>query len=579
MRLSQVFGRTLRDAPADAVLANHQLIVRAGLARPLAAGVWSYLPIGWRVIRHIEAILREEMDAIGVDELHLPLLHPAEVWQATGRWSTFGDTLQRLTNREGRAFALGPTHEEVVVDLCRREVESYKDLPRMVYQIQTKVRDEPRARGGLIRLREFLMKDAYSLHVDDTDLDAFYPSMVQAYHNVFRRCGLAPITVEADSGLMGGRISHEFVLPHPQGEDRFVRCDGCDYAANVEAAVFSRGAPATEAPKPLEKVATPDSKTIADLCAFLNIAPQQTLKAVFYAFTALDGSTGTALAMLRGDLDVNEARLMKALGALAVGPATEEQIAAMGAVAGYASPIGLDVRAEGASGGVLVLADKSLRGMANFVTGANEAGRHVLNANTPRDFAVTRFGDIAEAYEGAPCAHCDGTLHVESAVEMGHCFKLGTFYSSAVGATYADEGGALHPVVMGSYGIGLDRLMAAIIEQHHDEYGIIWPREVAPFDVHLVALGDDEAITRTADSLYADLQQAGLSALYDDRHLSPGVMFADADLIGAPLRVTVSQRSLSADGVEVKWRHQKDRSVMPLEGTCDQIAEMFAGLP
>lgn len=564
MRFSQLFGRTLRDAPGDATLTSHALITRAALAKPLAAGIWSYLPLGWRVIRRIEAILRTEMDPIA-EEMHMPVLHPAELWQTTGRWDLYGDALQKLENREGRAFALGATHEEVVAALACREVESYKDLPRAVYQIQTKVRDEPRARGGLIRLREFLMKDAYSLHTDAADLDAYYQKMYQAYLNVFRRCDLDVLPIEADTGMMGGSTSHEFTLPHPEGEDRFVRCEECGYAANVETARFVRGEEAQSEALPLEKVATPDCKTIADLCAFLNIAPQQTLKAVFYTVDAGTPGERTLIAMLRGDLDVNEVKLMNAAGASMIQPATEEEIRLrLGAEPGYASPIGL-------IGEILIIGDHSLSGLANFVTGANEPGYHYVNANYPRDFSVTRLEDFAEAYEGATCARCGGTLHIERAIELGHCFKLGTRYSQPVGVLYVDENGESQHVIMGSYGIGLDRLLAAIIETHHDEQGIVWPREVAPFDVHLVAIAKTDEAKAAADTLYERLRSSAVEVLYDDRNLSPGVMFADADLIGIPLRITVSPRSLESGGVEAKWRNQADREIIPLDSAIEQI--------
>jgi len=572
MRLSQHFGRTLRDAPSDAQMSSHKLIVRAGLARPLAAGIWSLLPLGWRVFRRLEAIIREEMEAIGVEEMLMPVMHPAELWQMSGRWESV-DVLVRLKNREGREFVLAPTCEEVVTDLCRQEVESYKDLPRYVYHIQTKERDELRARGGMIRLREFTMKDAYSMNADAAGLDVFYESIYRAYLNIFARCGLDVIPVEADTGTMGGSASHEFVMAHAEGEDRFVRCADCGYAANVEAAAFTRRDASNGDPKSLEKVATPDCKTITDLCDFLSIRPEQTLKAVFY--TTGDGDL--ILAMLRGDLDVNEVKLMSRLGVSSLEPASEEQIAAVGAAAGYASPIGIDVRKEGESDGLLVIADLSLEKMSNFVTGANDPGCHVVNACYPRDFDVTCIADIAEPYDGAVCEACGGTLRIESAIELGHCFKLGTRYSKPIGATYIDESGQEQYVIMGSYGIGLDRLMAAIIETHHDDYGIIWPREVAPYDIHIVAITKDDALYEVADQLYADLRAAGFDVLYDDRGLSPGVMFNDADLIGVPLRVTVSSRSLEQGGVEIKRRHEKERQILPLEGIADQIAALVEG--
>ena len=574
MRLSQHFGRTLREAPADATMASHKWIIRAGLARPLAAGIWTYLPLGFRVIRRLENIIREEMDAIGTEEMRMPVLHPAEVWQATGRWDSV-DVLMRLQNREGREFALGATHEEVVVDLVRREIESYKDLPRAVYQIQTKERDEPRARGGLIRLREFTMKDAYSMHATEESLDEYYNACYRAYVSIFNRVGLETIPVEADTGMMGGKVSHEFMLPHPQGEDSFVRCENCDYAANVEAAEFVRSEALHGEPKPLEKVETPDCRSIAQLAEFLGIEEVQTLKMVFYTVDAGEKGREIVLALLRGDLDVSEVKLKNEIGGGELIPATEEEIAAIGAVAGFASPIGLNVRTEQNPDGVLVIADESLKKMSNFTTGANELDYHYINANFPRDFQVTRFADIAEPYDGATCARCGGKLRIDNAIELGHCFKLGTRYSEPVGATFLDADGQERLVIMGSYGIGLDRLLAAIIEEHHDENGIVWPRAVAPYDVHIVALARDEEITRVSDQLYNDLNRAGIATVYDDRDLSPGVKFNDADIMGMPLRVTVSSRSLQQGGVEVKWRWSDEREIIPLDGAVERIAEML----
>ena len=576
MRLSRHFGRTLRDAPTDAPTTSHQLIMRAGLARPIAAGIWSYLPLGFRVMKKLENIIREEMDAIGTEEMLMPILHPSELWEATDRWDSV-DVLVKLKNREGRDFALAATHEEVVVNLCLTEIESYRDLPSAVYHFQTKSRDEPRARGGLLRLREFIMKDSYSLDVDEAGLAAYYDACYQAYLNVFTRCGLDAIPVEADVGMMGGSGSHEFVLPAADGEDSFVRCTEGDYAANVEAAQFIRKDAMHGDPATMEKVETPGADTIAGLCQFLNIEPQQTLKLVIYSANLNTPDETVVMALIRGDLDVNETKLINAVGLGDLEPATEDIIAEVGAAAGYASPIGLEVRSEDGGEGVLVVADESLRTMSNFVTGANEAGYHVVNANYPRDFAVTRFADIAEPYDGAQCPKCGGELRVERAIELGHCFKLGTRYSEAVGATYLDADGKEQHIVMGSYGIGLDRLLAAVIEAHHDDYGIIWPRAIAPYDVHLVVIGketDDEAVT-IGESIYKELTGVGFDVLYDDRLLRPGVMFNDADLMGMPLRITVGARSLKEGGVEAKWRHKADRNILPLDGVTGQIIALL----
>jgi prolyl-tRNA synthetase len=546
MRLSRHFGRTLREAPADATLISHRLVTRAGLARPLDTGVWSYLPLGWRVVRRIEATLRAEMAALGGQEVRLPGLPPPEA----------------------------ATPETTIAGLCRVEIESYKDLPRTIYQLRAGLRDEARAGSGLLGLREFLSHEAYSIHATLDDLQRMYDDVLDAYRAVLGRCGLDALPVEAENDPVNGP-SHAFVLPHPAGDIRLVRCDGCDYAALIEAAAFERAASGEAAPLALEKVATPDCKTIADLCTFLEVEPPQTLKVVFYTVDAGQPGEGTVLAMLRGDLEISEAKLLRALSAQTLQPATEYEIRGRtGAEPGYASPLGLKVRRDRGEG-VTVIADRSLEGMVNFVTGANEAGYHVVNANYPRDFAVSRVEDIAEVYEGAACVHCGGGLHVEPGIELARCRKLGTGHSEAAGAAYLDADGKARPIVMGSYRVEVDRLLAAIVEAHHDEYGIIWPPAAAPFDVHLVALSREGEVAETAEALYADLQAAGIEALYDDRDHSPGVMFADADLIGVPLRLTVSRRSLSNGGVEVKWRHAAQREVLPLEGLVERLAGML----
>jgi prolyl-tRNA synthetase len=557
MRINDLFTRTLRDAPAGSELISHQLAIRAGLARPVAAGIFALMPLGWRVMRKIAAILRDEMDAIGGQEIVMPVVHPAEIWQATGRWETFGPALQKFASDNGRDFALGPTHEEVVTFLAAREIASYQQLPQVVYQIQTKYRNEPRPRGGLVRLREFTMKDAYSLDADEDGLDRIYRLMVQAYHNIFARAGVPAVAVEADTGAMGGSASHEFMLPHDLGEDQFARCDACGYAANVETARFALPAPKIADWLPVTKVATPNCQTIQEVAAFIGVPTAQTLKAVFFMRELPGQPDEFIFAVIRGDLEVNEIKLINALGGGTLRPATDDEILATGAVPGYASPLGL-------RSGARVVADRSVRVGVNFVVGANEEGYHLAGVNIPRDFDPA-VSDIAEAFDGAICGRCGaGNLYIERSIELGHCFKLSTRYSDPVGVTYQDESGATHPVIMGSYGIGLERLMAAIIETHHDEYGIIWPRSVAPFDVHIVTLGREPEIAASAESLYHDLRAAGVDVLLDDRNESPGVKFADADLIGVPLRLTISKKSLANSSVEVKWRAEKDRFLVPL---------------
>ncbi len=562
MRFSQLFGHTLREPPADAELVSHRLAVRAGLMRFLGAGIYSLLPLGWRVARKIEAIMREEMDALGAQEMLMPVLHPAELWQATGRRDGIGPALIRQ-DRAGREYALAIAHGAVVAELARREIQSYRDLPRVVYHIQTTVRDEPHPRGGLLRVHEFLMKDAYSLHADAADLDAFYPKMLAAYGRILARCGLTAIPAEADTGLMDGTDAHAFMLPHPGGEDTLIRCAACGYAATGERAAFRLP---SVAPQPLEEprpIATPGCETIADVAAFVGVPTSQTLKAVFYTLSQQQEGSELVFVVIRGDLEVNETGLQNVLGGGDLRPATDDEIRAAGAVPGYASPVGLQVRRDREGAGVLVVADRSIEAGNNFVAGANRAGYHLTGVNYPRDFAVTLLADIAQAQAGYLCPRCDGTLAAETAIELGHCFKLGTRYSESVGATYLDAEGQARPVVMGAYGIGIGQLIAAVIEMHHDEHGIVWPTTLAPFDVHLVTLAREGAVFAQAEALYVQLQDAGFDVLYDDRNESAGVKFNDADLIGCPVRVTVSTRSLDAGGFEVKLRRSPERTIIP----------------
>jgi len=565
LRLSRLFGKTLREAPADAEMVSHQLLVRAGFIRPLTAGIFSYLPLGWRALRKIEGILREEMDRIGGQELHLPVVHPAELWQRTGRWEEIGPELARFRDRSGRDLVLAMTHEEVVAELVRQEVRSYRDLPRMIYQIQTKFRDEPRSRGGLIRVREFTMKDAYSCHADFADLDAYYLEMYAAYERIFSRCGVEVLTVEAGTGMIGGAASHEFMALNDQGEDTLILCPACGYAANRELATFDK-AQFTEGPlEEMAEVATPGCKTIAQVADYLGVPTEQTLKAVFYAS---DRTGEVIFVVIRGDLEVNEAKLRDTLGGEAVHSATPEELSAVGIVAGYASPVGLM--------GIRVIADDSITTGVNFVAGANREGYHLTGVNYPRDFEVSVLTDIALAREGHTCAHCGGVLEERRGIEVGHLFKLGTRYSDKLGATFLDSQGQAHPVVMGSYGIGLGRLLATVVEQHHDAKGITWPWSLAPYHVHLLSLGEDEPVLAWAEALYRELSETGYEVLYDDRQESAGVKFNDADLIGLPLRLTISRRTLAQDAVEWKLRHREERELVPLDTVMDRLGRLLA---
>ena len=568
MRLSQSFGKTLREAPAEAELISHQLLIRGNFVRPLGAGIYTYMPLGYRVLRNIQRIMEEEMDALNGQQMLMPNLHPRAIWDVTGRWEEMGGIMMRIQAGGSREYGMSPTHEEVVVDLTRREVESYRDLPQVVYHISKKFRDEARPRGGMLRLREFIMKDAYSMHISEQSLDEFYPSMVQAYHNIFNRCGIQVMAIGADVGAMGGKSSHEFVITHNQGEDSFIQCDACGYAANVEAAVFVRYGDKPTTLAPLTKLETPNCKTIADVAAFVGVPTSQTLKAVLYWATPLgkgekDGRF--VFVVVRGDLDVNETKLANAIGGVDLRPATEEEIAQAGSVPGYASPIGLNVAADLTAQGILVVADLSLENGGDYVFGANEAGYHYTGANYPRDFSITKLADIAEAASGHTCGMCcKGTLVARKAIEAGHCFKLGLRYSEPTNTTALGENGKPQLVYMGSYGIGLDRLMAIIVEEHHDENGIIWPASVAPYDVHLLHLGKGDEPVATAEQLYRNLTAAGFSVLYDDRQASPGVKLKDADLMGMPVRIAVGQKSLENGGVEVKQRAEKESTIVPV---------------
>lgn len=566
MRLSKLFGRTLREVPGEAELASHQLLLRAGMIRQLAAGIYTFLPLGWRVLARLERIMREEMDRIGGQEMVMPVVHPAEIWQATGRYQapSPGPALARLKDRLGHELVLAMTHEEVVVDLLKSEIASYRQLPFVVYHIQTKFRDEPRPRGGLVRTREFVMKDAYSCHADQAGLDAFYPQMFEAYVRIWNRCHLDHVAVEADTGMMGGVLSHEFMVLTEVGEDTLISCQSCSYSANIERAEFGRGAPEAAEPRPLEEVPTPDTKTIEDVAAYLGVPTYRTLKAVFYT----TGEGEVIFVVIRGDLAVNEVKLSNLLGGAALQPASEEDLLRQGLVPGYASPVGVR--------GVRVIADDSVLDMANWVAGANRPGHHYVNVNYPRDFQADQVADIALARAGLPCPRCDALLAEARGIEIGHLFKLGTRYSSAVGATFLDQRGETRPIVMGSYGIGLGRLMAAIVEQHHDGKGIIWPPAVAPFQVHLVSLGGDRPeVAAAAEELYSELQAAGVEVLYDDRAETAGVKFNDADLIGIPVRLTISPRTLRQQAVEAKLRWQPETTLMPRPNLVQQVQALL----
>ncbi|MDI6858673.1 MAG: proline--tRNA ligase [Dehalococcoidia bacterium] len=561
MRMSHLFSKTLRHVPAEAETPNHQLLLRAGLIQQLTAGVYSYLPLGWRALLKIRQIIREEMDAAGGQEVMLPALQPLDMWEESGRREAFGQILFTLRDRRERELALGPTHEEVVVDLFKRLVQSYRDLPVLVYQMQTKFRDEPRPRGGLMRTREFTMKDLYSFDADDAGLDVSYEKMLRAYKRIFDRCGVPTVVVEADPGPIGGRDNQEFMHLTPVGEDSVLICPECGYAANTERADFQKQRVEPEEPLPVEEIATPGQKTIDDLVQFLGIPREKTLKAVFYAS---DGQP--VFVAIRGDLEVNETKLRNALGGGELRLMDDREVQEAGLVAGSASPAELR--------GVKVVADDSVLDSPNLVGGANKPDTHLRNLNYDRDWRADVVRDIALARAGDACARCGTPLELHRAIEMGHIFKLGTVYSDKLGATFLDSEGKARPVVMGCYGIGVERLLATVIEANHDDKGIIWPASVAPYHVHLVALNvETPPVREAAEKLYADLQAAGVEVLYDDREESPGVKFNDADLLGMPLRVTVSPRTLAKDSVELRSRRETESSLVPLSSAVAAIAD------
>jgi prolyl-tRNA synthetase len=565
VRISKLLGKTLREVPADADTVSHQLLVRAGMINQLVAGVYSYLPLGWRVLRKIENIIREEMDRAGGQEVNLPVLQPLEMWQASGRDRAFGKSLFTLYDRRERPLALGPTHEEVITQLAARYVHSYRDLPLLLYQIQVKFRDEPRPRGGLIRVREFHMKDLYSFDTDEAGLDESYRKMLQAYRNIYERCGLPSMMVEADSGAIGGKDSNEFMVIAESGEDEILYCNDCKYAANLEKAASVKGSIENGKPLPVEEVATPGMGTIEEVAGFLNVPPSHTLKAVFYI---ADGKM--VFVVIRGDLDVNEIKLNNALRAAELRMATEPEVIEAGIVAGAASPVGLK--------GFKVIADDSVTSGTNFVAGGNKPDTHIKNVNYPRDFKADIVADIAMARPGDGCPGCSGKLQSTHGIEVGHVFKLGTFLSEKFEAYYLDEKGDSHPIVMGCYGIGLGRLLAAAVEQNHDDKGIIWPLPIAPYQVYLCPLyRDGSPVADVAEKLYADLQAAGLEVLFDDREESPGIKFNDADLLGIPLRLTVSPRTLEKNSVELKRRSEKESALVPLDEVTARLGELIKG--
>lgn len=561
MRYTQYFLPTLKETPQDAEVISHQLMMRAGMIRKVAAGVYSYLPFGLRTIRKVEEIVREEMNRAGAIELLMPMANPAELWQESGRWDYYGKELLRFKDRHQRDFCMGPTHEEVVTDVVRGHVKSYRQLPVNLYQIQTKFRDEVRPRFGLMRGREFIMKDAYSFDTTDEGANLSYEKMRRAYCRIFERCGLKYRMVEADSGAIGGSFSHEFMVLADTGEDMVVSCDSCEYSANIEkAVVVDKGEMSQESMNEVERVITKGAHTVADVSVMLNLKPSQIVKTMLVM-----ADDEPVAVLIRGDHELNEAKVKNLLDASVVELATPTQIAeATGGPVGFSGPIGLKVP---------IYADNAVKYMRNMGVGGNEKDIHLEGVNLERDFQVKEFADLRNAAEGDSCPHCGGNYSNTRGIEVGHIFKLGTKYSEAMKATFLDADGKANDIIMGCYGIGIGRTAAAAFEQNHDENGIIWPMPLAPFQVIVTLLNPkDEIVFNAGEALYNELLDAGIEVLLDDRDERPGSKFKDADLLGIPLRVNVGARGLKEQSFELQDRHSGQRSMLPVEGAAEEIA-------
>jgi len=562
MRYSQYFLPTLKETPGDAEVVSHQLMSRAGMIRKVAAGIYDYLPLGLKVIRKVENIVREEMNKAGAIEILMPAVCPADLWEQSGRWQQYGKELLRLKDRKETEFCIGPTHEEVVTEIVRGTVNSYRQLPVNLYQIQTKFRDEVRPRFGLMRGREFIMKDAYSFDATDEGANASYEKMRQAYCRIFERCGLKYRMVEADSGAIGGSFSHEFMVLADTGEDVVISCESCEYSANIEKAVVIDKGEMSQAPmNEVERVVTRGAHSVADVSVMLELKPSQIVKTML---VIVDDEPVAVL--IRGDHELNEAKVKNLLGAAVVELATPEQIAkATGGPVGFSGPIGLKVP---------LYADNAVKYMRNMGVGGNEKDIHLEGVNLERDFQVKKFADLRNAADGDSCPHCGGRYSNTRGIEVGHIFKLGTKYSEAMKATFLDADGVAKEIIMGCYGIGVGRTAAAAIEQNHDENGIIWPMPLAPFQVIVTMLNpNDEEVFAAGEKLYQDLLAEGVEVLLDDRDERPGSKFKDADLLGIPLRVNVGARGLKEQSFELQERRAGERVMLPIEGAAQKVAE------
>jgi len=554
---------TTKENPADAEVISHQLMIRAGLMRKLTSGVYSFLPLGTRVLRKVEQIVREEMNRIGAHETLLPVLSPAELWRESGRWDLYGNELVRLTDRHGRAFALGPTHEEVITDLVRGLLRSYRQLPLTLYQIQTKFRDEVRPRFGIIRAREFIMKDAYSFHETEQSLDEVYQAMSSAYKRIFATCGLSVVEVEAESGAIGGDVNVEFMVPAETGESGMFRCLACGYAASSDRAVTVLDRKLEEEEAPLEKVLTPNLKSVEQVSAFLNVTPRQLIKTLI-----VETDSGAIAVLIPGDRELNEAKLPRVSDSPGVRMASAETIRKLtGAEVGFAGPVGLK--------GVKIVADHSIAGGKNFVVGANETDYHLKGANIGRDFSIDAYEHLIAVEHGDGCPQCGKPLVGSRALEVGHVFKLGTKYSRSMNACFLDKNGREIPFLMGCYGLGVSRTVAAVIEQNHDSDGIIWPATLAPMDVHLLPLKvEEEAIMKTSTWLHDALEARGVEVLMDDREERAGTKFKDADLVGLPWRITIGEKFLAENLVELRSRRTKEVTRMPVQEAVEKLVSL-----
>lgn len=567
MRASQLYAPTLRETPAEAEVVSHQLMLRSGMIRRATGGIYTYMPLALRTLRKIEAIVRHEMDAKGGQELLMPIIQPAEIWQETGRWDVYGDEMFRVKDRHNRQFCLGPTHEEMITSLVRSDVRSYRQLPLKLYQIQNKYRDERRPRFGLMRSREFIMKDLYSFDKDEEGLNATYDQMYEAYTNVFTRCGLTFRAVEADGGAIGGSGTHEFMVIADSGEAAIVYCPACDYAANVEKAELKAIVGGAEALQELATVETPGTKSIEAVTALLHITADKTIKTIVY-----NTDKGIVLALVRGDHEVNEVKVQNLVGCLTIELADEKAITeTLGSAAGFIGPVGTTCP--------MVIADSTVMNMYNAVCGANTVDQHYVNVNANRDFTPTIIDDIRQIQENDPCPHCALPVKTARGIEVGQVFKLHTKYSTALKATYLDNNGREKPMVMGCYGIGVSRTMAATIEQHNDEYGIVWPAAIAPYHVVVVPISaKDEGQMSLAESIYEKLNGSGIETVLDDRNDRPGVKFKDADLIGYPLKITVGPKALTDHVIEVKVRRNGEIFNFPVDNYLNEIKELLVKL-